>query len=141
MCIMNKKISSARFLQRLKRLGNRNPNDFQTELNRRTIIAISEWVAARGFCEAECSLKSLSTKFGISENQLVYFFETHYPGGFRRFKKDLRIDEAKRLLVKMPDVPLSLIAVMVGIRDKTNFRRQFTEITGLSPAEWRDRNR
>ena len=30
--------------------------------------------------------------------------------------------------------------LMVGIDDKSNFKRQFTELTGLSPRQWRERH-
>lgn len=115
--------------------------DFQEELDIRTSVAVAGWIARKGYCSCECNLKSLSRELEISENQLVMFFESYCDGGFRKLKKELRIKEAKRILVTAPDMPLSHVATLVGIRDKSNFRRQFTEVAGCSPSQWRVLNK
>ena len=51
--------------------------------------------------------------------------------------QEIAIEEAKKLLLEDRDIPTLIIGEAVGICDKSNFRRQFKEITGCTPAEWR----
>lgn len=119
------------------RQPDRNRNDFQISINLKIRLAIADWIARKGYCAPDCDIHSLSRDIGISEDHLVCFFQEKYKGGFRKLRKDLRIELAKKLLLSMPDVPLSHIGVHVGITDKSNFRKQFTEATGMSPDKWR----
>ena len=45
------------------------------------------------------------------------------------------------LLLAYPGLPVSLVGEMVGIADKSNFKRQFADLAGMSPREWRERHR
>ena len=47
------------------------------------------------------------------------------------------MDEAMRLLLENRETPANLIGEQVGISDKSNFRKQFKEITGCTPVQWR----
>ncbi len=114
-----------------------NPGDFQNSINTRIRLALTDWIARKGYCAHECDIRSLSREVGIPEDHLICFLQENYKGGFRKLKKDLRIELAKKLLLSMPDAPLSHIGVYVGITDKSNFRKQFTEVTGMSPDMWR----
>lgn len=112
-------------------------NDYRKSVNLKICLSLSEWIAKKGYCNPECSLRSLSNDFGVAEDHLICYFQENYKGGFRRFRTDLRIELAKKLLLSMPDAPFSRIAVLVGILDKTNFRRQFKENVGMTPDMWR----
>lgn len=112
-------------------------NDYRKSVNLKICLSLSEWIAKKGYCNPECSLRSLSDDFGVAEDHLICYFQENYKGGFRRFRTDLRIELAKKLLLSMPDAPFSRIAVLVGILDKTNFRRQFKENVGMTPDMWR----
>ena len=50
----------------------------------------------------------------------------------------LRIEEAKRLLLENPEMSINIIAELSGFSDRSNFHRQFTKIVGCSPKQWRD---
>ena len=63
-----------------------------------------------------------------------------YGKNFLQWRKEIRIDEAKRLLVKDKTIPTAIIGEEVGISDKSNFKRQFREITGCTPAQWRSKH-
>jgi transcriptional regulator GlxA family with amidase domain len=56
------------------------------------------------------------------------------------WRKDLRIREARHLLLDYPDLPVSVIGEMAGIVDKSNFKRQFCQATGMTPRRWREKH-
>ena len=51
----------------------------------------------------------------------------------------MRIEDAKRLLMEQPEIPVRHIGYIIGFSDKSNFRRQFKEVVGCTPSEWRER--
>jgi AraC-like DNA-binding protein len=51
----------------------------------------------------------------------------------------LRIGEAQRMMADRPDMTVGEVARRVGISDKSNFIRQFTKQTQLSPSVWKQR--
>ena len=57
-----------------------------------------------------------------------------------KLEKELRIMEAQQLLLDYPELPVATVGQMVGIDDKTNFKRQFEQIVGMSPRAWREKH-
>lgn len=57
---------------------------------------------------------------------------------FKQFSTDLRIGEAKRLLLE--EVPAAEVARRVSFKDASHFRERFLEIVGVGPAEWLSRH-
>ena len=69
---------------------------------------------------------------------LHLYFATKKGVDFRTWRTNLRIDEAKSLLLENKDASINIIAEASGFSDKSNFHRQFVKIVGCSPKEWRD---
>jgi hypothetical protein len=44
--------------------------------------------------------------------------------------------EAQRLWKEDPSLTVVMVAALVGIQDKSNFRRQFFEVTGQNVSKW-----
>ena len=82
-------------------------------------------------------MDAVADELGVSKEQLSFYFSNRIHRRFDTWRMELRIEEAKILLVDFPDVPASAVGAMVGIPDKSNFRRQFYEQTGFTPSEWR----
>ena len=57
---------------------------------------------------------------------------------FRSWRTELRIKEAKEMLLTHKDYSINFISEVVGFSDRSNFHRQFTKSVGCSPKEWRD---
>ena len=68
------------------------------------------------------------------------YFATKLGVDFRTWRTNLRIEEAKNLLLENKDASINIIAEACGFSDKSNFHRQFVKIVGCSPKEWRDRD-
>lgn len=105
-------------------------------LDTRTRQIMAKWLTEKGWCE-NLSLDETSEKLGLSKQKIALYTYCLYRMSFLRWRRELRIEEAKRLLLEDIKVPTALIGEYVGISDKSNFRRQFKEATGYTPAEWR----
>ena len=102
------------------------------------IRKFDEWIESKGFCSTDMTIPRLCTSLGISRYELSWVCHSVYRDSFTSLRKRLRIAEAERLLLSKPEVPFSHIGEQVGIPDRTNFRRQFMEITGMTPREYRE---
>lgn len=102
------------------------------------IRKFDEWVEAKGFCSTDTTIPRLCSALGISRYELSWVCNTVYGDSFTSLRKRFRIAEAEKLLLNKPEVPFSHIGEQVGIPDRTNFRRQFMEITGMTPRQYRE---
>ena len=83
------------------------------------------------------SLSMLSEKFGYSQNHLNRVFRAAYGISPHQYLASVRISKAHWLLSNA-DVPVYLVAEMVGYTDASSFYRGFVKTYGISPREARD---
>lgn len=112
----------------------------QLQLDARIGAAVQAWLDAKGYLEPLSTVEEIAGRIGIPADQLGVYIRIHYGKSLMGWRKALRIEEAKRLLLAFPDLPFATVGEMVGIQDKSNFRRQFTETVRMTPREWRRRN-
>lgn len=86
---------------------------------------------------SDITLDALSRKFGYSQNHLNRVFGAVYGVTPYRFLLNVRIAKAHWLLTNT-DVPIHLIADMVGYGDPSAFYRGFVKAYGASPREVRE---
>ena len=87
--------------------------------------------------DIDSSPDKVAKELGITKNRLnIYFYKC---GGvsFREWRTRLRIEEAERILREEDDVAVSSLHELVGVSDKSNFRRSFKQFTGMTPHEYR----
>ena len=106
------------------------------ERRRRAHNAIRQWIKDRLWAE-DATLSEVAASLGIDKDILSKYFRRNYGKCFLQWRKETRINEAKLLLLKDRDMPTALIGEQVGISDKSNFKRQFRDLTGYTPAQWR----
>ncbi len=116
--------------------GNTEPS--QRMVNERISRKFNLWVAEKKYCSPDIPLSAVAEEFGVSEEELSYYFSTVVGSRFSTVRKRLRLEEARRLINENPEMKLIHVANRVGIRDKCNFRRQFKEVYGYSPSEWQE---
>jgi|GEM_PF-1932799 AraC-type DNA-binding domain-containing proteins len=85
----------------------------------------------------DISLKSISEVFYMSESRLRHLFKEITGVGFKDCVTDYRIERAKQLLIDT-DEPLNDICEKCGFRSVSSFYRAFKDITGYSPAKYRE---
>ncbi len=100
--------------------------------------AVEKWVQDKLYCEYDKTRDQVAAELHTSREMLNLYFSSHLGIDFRTWRTNLRIDEAKRLLLENEDASINIIAEASGFSDKSNFHRQFVKIVGCSPKQWRD---
>jgi AraC-like DNA-binding protein len=95
----------------------------------------------RLYADMELTLISLSAQLMVTPHQLSEIFNNRLGMNFRTYLNERRIREAERLLVENPEMTILDIAFEVGFSSKTSFNANFLRDTGLSPSDYRKRNR
>jgi AraC-like DNA-binding protein len=85
------------------------------------------------------SLQYVADKFGLSVPFISKAFKDACGMGFNRYVNCRRLETAKELLASGSDV--NTAAKMAGYGNDTTFRRLFKDFTGLTPSEYRLRER
>jgi two-component system response regulator YesN len=93
-----------------------------------------------GYQDANLSVESLAGKAGISTNYLRALFKRHRNQSISSFIDEVRFERAKRLLIET-ELPAKVISQRVGFYNSGYFYTNFRKTTGLSPMEYRRRNR
>lgn len=100
--------------------------------------ALERWVAEKKFREFDKTRDEIAAELQTSKEFLQLYFTTKIGLDFRTWRTQLRVEEAKKLLLENKDASTQIIAEASGFSDKSNFHRQFVKIVGCSPKEWRE---
>ena len=109
-------------------------------MQQRIRAAVDEWIEQKGYTRLLPTLNSLAADIGVPSDQLTVHIRMRTRKSVMAWRKELRIREARRLLLDFPDLPISVIGLMVGIDDKSNFKRQFEQLVGVPPRVWREKH-
>ncbi|MDV6234960.1 helix-turn-helix domain-containing protein [Leptospira ellisii] len=91
--------------------------------------------------DPKLSLSVLSKKLGITPHQGSEFLNAKLDMNFSTFVNKHRIEEAKRLLESFPEIGILEISWKAGFNSLSTFNATFKKETGLSPREYRLRNK
>ena len=101
--------------------------------------AINGWEQKKLYTESGITIEQVAGEIKTNRTYLSTYINTYKRMTFNEWINDLRIEEAKRMLISNPQLPVGQIGVMIGLPDKSNFGRQFSKKTGSSPLAWRIR--
>jgi len=105
-------------------------------VDRTTADKIDRWIKEKRWAE-DLNQEEVARSMNMRSEQLGQYFYTRTGKSFLRWRRETRMEAAKLLLLEDAKMPTVLVGEAVGIPDKSSFRRQFKEITGCTPAEWR----
>ena len=105
---------------------------------RKLEAALKQWVDKKSFREYDKSREDIARELNTTKEILHHYFISIKKVDFKTWRTELRIAEAKRLLLKDKNVSTNIIAEASGFSDRSNFHRQFVKIVGCSPKQWRD---
>lgn len=88
------------------------------------------------FTRMGVNIEDMAQYLKVGRTTLSGFINKEEGVNFNSWIRELRINEAIRLLKENPDYSLSQISEMVGYSEPSNFSRQFKIVTGVSPSEW-----
>lgn len=100
-------------------------------------ISAEQWVADKKFLEPGVNIENVAMQLDTNRTYLSEYVNIHLQITFKEWISELRIGEAKTLLLKHPDLSVSEISERAGFSDKSNFGRLFTKSEGISPNTWR----
>lgn len=98
---------------------------------------IRRWIEEKKFVRANMTLSDVAEELGTNRTYFSRYLNTHLGTDFKKWRTNLRIEEARELLLTYHDKSAQNIAEMVGISDRSNFHNQFKGITGMSPEDYR----
>ncbi|MCH4165003.1 MAG: AraC family transcriptional regulator [Lentilactobacillus diolivorans] len=87
---------------------------------------------------ASVNLSMVAQHFQLSEGYLSRYIKRETGFSFSSLLRDLKMREAARLLVSS-DISIEEIVDQVGYTDISHFYRNFKQIYGMTPAEYRER--
>lgn len=99
---------------------------------------LAQWVADKKYREYDKSREEIAAEFDTTKELLQLYFMTNIGQDFRSWRTELRINDAKRMLLEDKGTSIQLVGELCGISDRSNFHTQFTRLTGCSPKKWRE---
>ena len=87
------------------------------------------------------NIQEMAQYLKIGRTTLSAFINNNEGMNFNLWINNLRVEEAKALLIAYPNYSLAQIAELVGYSEASNFSRQFKQITAESPSVWRQNNK
>jgi len=100
--------------------------------------SIDQWVKQKKYCEYDKSREEVAKELRTTKEHLHIYFSTIKGVDFKTWRTELRVEEAKRLLLENKEVSTNIIGEAAGFSDRSNFHRQFVKIVGCSPKQWRE---
>ena len=90
-------------------------------------------------CTSQISLEDVAREIGYSANYLSHCIKKRFSFGYPTLLSCIRIEGAKTLLSETKKSSLE-IALECGFGSERNFNRQFKNITGLTPKQYKKSN-
>ena len=100
-------------------------------------MAVERWLATGGYLKAGITSPVAAESMNIPRYQLTTWVKASGHDSFTRWITSLRIEEAKRVLVKHRDWTNEAVADHCGF-SRTYFQKIFKQETGLSPSEYQE---
>ena len=100
--------------------------------------ALKKWVEQKRYCEYNKSREEIARELNTTKESLHHYFVTRKGIDFKTWCTELRIEEAKRMLIENTDFSVNIIGELAGFSDRSNFHRQFVKLVGCSPKQWRE---
>ena len=100
--------------------------------------AIDKWVKQKKYAEFDKSRAEVAVELGTSKDMLHLYFTTRVGKDFKTWRTELRIEEAKRLLLENKGLSTNVVGEISGFSDRSNFHRQFVRLVGCTPKQWRE---
>ena len=99
-------------------------------------VAIAQWVEAGKYRESDKTRDEMAAELKTSKELLQTNFADRGQD-FRTWRTNLRINDAKAMLLANKSISINAIGERCGFSDRSNFHRQFQKIVGCSPRQWR----
>ena len=100
--------------------------------------SIRKWIEEKRYREYDKTREEIAEELGTTKEILQLYFTVVYKVDFRSWRTELRINDAKKMLLENKDTSTNIIGEMCGFSDRSNFHSQFTKLVGCSPKKWKE---
>lgn len=114
------------------------PSEIDDEGQLRLQKALEEWIQAKKFLEQDEGIETVAEQLGTDLKTFRQYFRTKVRVDFRTWRIALRIEYAKECMKDNPGISVNRLSEMAGFATKSNFYHYFKQITGETPAEYRE---
>ncbi len=97
---------------------------------------VAMWIATKGYCQKKANIVSAANTMSTNRLYLSKYINTTYNCSFRVWVSQMRITEAKRILIENYETSITEVANKVGFLSLTSFTHTFKSIEGVSPKKW-----
>lgn len=97
--------------------------------------AVIVWIAEN--LDHPLTVEALAERAGMTPRTFARRFTDATGASPGRFVTQARVDEARRLLLDVPDLPLAMVAARVGLETAEGLRQLFQRALGISPEAYR----
>ena len=104
------------------------------------IEKVGNWIKTDGYVQQGLTIKELSKILYTNRTYLSAYIKTTYKMTFREWITSLRLEYAKNILKKHPEINIQKLAESSGFLSRSNFIKSFTEKEGCTPAKWKKAN-
>ena len=105
------------------------------------IEKVDNWIKTDGYVKQGLTIKELSKILYTNRTYLSAYIKTTYKMTFREWITSLRLEYAKNILKKHPEINIQKLAESSGFLSRSNFIKLFSEKEGCTPAKWKKANR
>ncbi len=103
-------------------------------------LALSAAEIIRNRIRENLSVQEIADELKVNSTYLSRTFKEQYGQTPSRFIQQQKTDQAKRLLLRHPEMEIKEISAFLGYSDQNYFSRVFKKETGRSPLEYRSAN-
>ena len=102
---------------------------------------IRQWINEKQYTKSKLTLNDVAHQLHTNRTYLSQYINTELNMPFGNWLSQLRLDEAKRMLVANPSLSISEAALACGFSSISNFFHLFTDLEGMTPQQWRSSRR
>ena len=107
-----------------------------SEQEKRLQVALDEYVASKDYLNPDRDRNYIIERSGIDPRYFRWYFQNVLTQDFRVWRANLRIEEAKRIILTTPDVSMNALAIKLGFGTSQNFYHHFKKVVGQTPTEF-----
>ena len=88
------------------------------------------------YLNSSLKLSDIASELGVHQNEVSACINSNKGSSFSQFVNGYRIDYAKQLILRQPELKMSVVAEQSGFASESVFFRTFKSFVGATPKEW-----
>jgi AraC-like DNA-binding protein len=96
-----------------------------------------EIIFSKCFLRPRITIEEVASEFKVGRKVLSAYINNNEKVNFSAWINQLRIEEAKQLIISNKDITFFQVAENIGFTEQSNFSRQFKLVANVSPTLWR----